>query len=117
MTSSQVILPIELLPEILQHILKPQRLATLSLVSRTFYIFAAELLYERIHIYPWYRSAKLKECHRNPLALGNVFLWMLIQVLLLFETLAQIPALALHVHWLGPSPIPCLYQLVSATPF
>jgi len=53
-------LPPELVPTVLSHLLKPHHLASTCLVSRTFYQFAAPLLYERPSIYPWQREGKAK---------------------------------------------------------
>ncbi|KAA1474576.1 hypothetical protein DENSPDRAFT_841180 [Dentipellis sp. KUC8613] len=51
-------LPLELLPRIIQHIIKPSNLAVVCLVNRSFHTFAVPLLYERIAtISPWYRDA------------------------------------------------------------
>ncbi|KAI0062515.1 hypothetical protein BV25DRAFT_1803980 [Artomyces pyxidatus] len=72
-------LPIELLPLILQHVVKASHLARIALVNRSFYTFAVPLLYERITIYPWYRHSKTR-------------------VVQLFTTLAEHPDLALFVR-------------------
>jgi hypothetical protein len=53
-------LPVEILPEIVCHIVKPQFLAALCLVNKTFNDFASEKLYERIYIYSWHRESKVK---------------------------------------------------------
>ncbi|OCH90186.1 hypothetical protein OBBRIDRAFT_777389 [Obba rivulosa] len=74
-------LPIELLPLILQHIVRPSHFAALCLVSKSFYDFAVSRLYERIYIYAWHREGKTK-------------------VLKLFQTLASCYRLALHVRQL-----------------
>lgn len=53
-------LPLEILPEILAHIVKPQHLALICLVNTTFQTFATPRLYERISIYSWHREGKIK---------------------------------------------------------
>lgn len=53
-------LPIEILPEIVDHIVKPQHLARVCLVNKAFNIFASEKLYARIYIYSWHRESKIK---------------------------------------------------------
>lgn len=55
-------LPLELLPEIVQCIVKPHHLAQLCLVNKTFHLFAAPRLYERVYIYSWHREGKNKAC-------------------------------------------------------
>jgi hypothetical protein len=53
-------LPLELLPLIIQHLVKPSYLASVCLVNHAFHAFAVPILYERLVIYPWYKDAKLK---------------------------------------------------------
>ncbi|TFY69886.1 hypothetical protein EVG20_g2955 [Dentipellis fragilis] len=53
-------LPLEILPLIVQHIVKASHLAALCLVNRSFHAFAVPLLYERIVIFPWYKDAKTR---------------------------------------------------------
>ncbi|KAF8958990.1 hypothetical protein BDZ97DRAFT_1923300 [Flammula alnicola] len=53
-------LPIEILPEILEYVVKPQHLAKLCLVNKTFRPFATSRLYEKIYIYSWHREGKSK---------------------------------------------------------
>ena len=58
-------LPLELLPQILVHLLIPDRpdyLASLCLVCRNFYSFSVPKLYRRIVILPWYKSSKSRVC-------------------------------------------------------
>ncbi|KAI0357708.1 hypothetical protein OH77DRAFT_1494614 [Trametes cingulata] len=74
-------LPVELLPLIMQHVVRPSHLATLCLVNKTFYGFAVPLLYERVFIYAWHREGKAK-------------------VVKLFRTLAEYPHLAKLVQQL-----------------
>ncbi|KAF8902526.1 hypothetical protein CPB84DRAFT_1814867 [Gymnopilus junonius] len=72
-------LPIELLPEILEHVIKPQHLASACLVDKTFRSFATPRLYDRISIYSWHREGKVK-------------------VIKLFDTLSRHPYLANLLH-------------------
>ncbi len=55
-------LPVELLPLIVQHVVKPSQLAALCLVNKSFYTFAVLLLYERVFIYAWHKEGKAKAC-------------------------------------------------------
>ncbi|EIM87235.1 uncharacterized protein STEHIDRAFT_168052 [Stereum hirsutum FP-91666 SS1] len=71
-------LPLELLPLIIQHLLKASHLASVCLVNHAFNDFAVPMLYERLVIYPWYKDAKIK-------------------VAKLFKTLAEYPHHAKHV--------------------
>ncbi|OSD01016.1 hypothetical protein PYCCODRAFT_1370033 [Trametes coccinea BRFM310] len=68
-------LPVELLPLVLQHVVRPSHLAALCLVNKSFYTFAVPLLYERVFIYAWHKEGKAK-------------------VIKLFRTLADYPHLA-----------------------
>ncbi|KAF8485575.1 hypothetical protein JB92DRAFT_3025887 [Gautieria morchelliformis] len=68
-------LPVELLPVILRHIVKPHHLTLCCLVNKAFSVFTIPQLYERIHIYAWYKHGKAK-------------------VFNLFRTLAERPDLA-----------------------
>ncbi|EIW79601.1 hypothetical protein CONPUDRAFT_125965 [Coniophora puteana RWD-64-598 SS2] len=79
MTVSFVDLPIELLPFVVESVVKPQHLAALCLVDRTFNAVSTARLYERVVIYAWYREAKER-------------------IRLVFRTLAEHPHLARHVH-------------------
>ncbi|KAM5546113.1 hypothetical protein V8D89_000239 [Ganoderma adspersum] len=74
-------LPVELLPIVVQHIVRPSHLAAVCLVNQSFYTFAVPLLYERIFIYAWHKEGKAK-------------------VLKLFRTLADYPHLAKLVQQL-----------------
>ncbi|KAI8989017.1 hypothetical protein BD414DRAFT_485715 [Trametes punicea] len=74
-------LPVELLPLIIQHVVRPSHLATLCLVNKAFYAFAVPLLYERVFIYAWHRESKVK-VHK------------------LFRTLSEYPHLAKLVQQL-----------------
>lgn len=56
-------LPVELLPIIVQYVVKPSHLANLCLVNQSFYTFAIPLLYERVFIYAWHKEGKAKVCH------------------------------------------------------
>lgn len=53
-------LPLELLPSILHHLVKPDQLATACLVNKTFYTFAAADLYQIASILPWHKDSKVK---------------------------------------------------------
>ncbi|VDB86402.1 unnamed protein product [Peniophora sp. CBMAI 1063] len=74
-------LPIDLLPSILEQILKASHLAQLCLVNRGFYEVAVPQLYSRIIIRHWYHDVKTK-------------------VICLFRTLTEYERLALMVHQL-----------------
>ncbi len=53
-------LPIELLSDVLEHIIRPSQLATLCLVNNAFYSFSAPALYRRAFIYSWHKDGKVK---------------------------------------------------------
>ncbi|KAK7682783.1 hypothetical protein QCA50_014167 [Cerrena zonata] len=72
-------LPIELVPVILENIVKPSHLVHICLVNRTFDIFARESLYSKVFIYSWHKNVKTK-------------------IVKLFETLASSPHLAKYVQ-------------------
>ena len=55
-------LPVELLPLIVVHLLKPGHLSSLCLVSRTFHLASVPELYKRIAIFPWHKSSKSRVC-------------------------------------------------------
>lgn len=71
-------LPDELLPFILQYIVKPHHLALLSLVNKNFRASASPILYKRISIFSWHKGSKIKATK-------------------VFETLADRPTLARYV--------------------
>ncbi|EPT01925.1 hypothetical protein FOMPIDRAFT_1160757 [Fomitopsis schrenkii] len=71
-------LPLELLPVIMQQLVRPSHFAALCLVNRSFYAFAVPYLYERAFIYAWHKEGKAK-------------------VVKLFRTLSACPHL-----WSGP---------------
>lgn len=54
------LLPLEILLEIVSHIVKPQHLACLCLVNNSFRTFAVCKLYERVSIFSWHKEAKVK---------------------------------------------------------
>ena len=94
-------LPLELLPVIVQYVVKPSHLAAICLVDHRFYEFTIPLLYERVFIYAWHKEGKAKvsgsfynheECPE---------LLTRIQVIRLFRTLAEYPHLAKYVLQLG----------------
>ena len=64
-------LPLDILPEIFNHIVKPQHLASLCLVNNSFRTFAVCKLYERVFIYSWHKEGKTKACARS-LALNTI---------------------------------------------
>ncbi|KAF9806125.1 hypothetical protein IEO21_08807 [Rhodonia placenta] len=74
-------LPLELLPLIIQHLVRPSHIAAVCLVNRTFYDFMISHLYKRVFVYAWHKEAKLR-------------------VIKLFTTLAEHPHLAQHVDQL-----------------
>jgi len=55
-------LPLDLLPEIIVHLLIPVHLTSLCLVSRTVYSFSVPNLYRRIVILPLHKSSKSRVC-------------------------------------------------------
>ncbi|KAI0041912.1 hypothetical protein FA95DRAFT_1548149 [Auriscalpium vulgare] len=67
--------PVELIPLILDHVLKASHLAAICLINHSFYVFAVSRLYSHVSIYPWYHNAKTR-------------------VMKLFATLAEYPHLA-----------------------
>ncbi|KAF8510199.1 hypothetical protein BU17DRAFT_55597 [Hysterangium stoloniferum] len=88
-------LPTDLLPLILQHIIKPHHLAKCCLVNRAFHSFTVPLLYERIFIYAWHKDGKTK-------------------VRKLFETLSEYPQLAKYVKKLELRDFPrAIYSTAS----
>jgi hypothetical protein len=92
-------LPLEILPEIFGHIVKPEHFATLCLVNNSFRTFAVCKLYERVSIYSWHKDGKTKACVQS-LALNSI-LSHLTQAIKLFDTLSHYPYLALLVYRLG----------------
>lgn len=59
-------LPLEILPEVLAFVVKPQHLWATCLVNSNFRAFATPRLYERISIYSWHKESKIKV--RSPIA-------------------------------------------------
>ena len=55
-------LPLDLLPLIFANLLEPAHISSLCLINHAFYTYAAPALYERIFIYPWQKSSKLRVC-------------------------------------------------------
>ena len=53
-------LPLDLLPLILQHFIRPAHLANACLVNKDFYAFAIYHLYRRVFIYAWHTNVKTK---------------------------------------------------------
>lgn len=98
-------LPIELLPDILRHIIKPHHLALCCLVNKTFLSFTIPQLYASIYIYAWHANSKIKvgmklTTHWSQLP---TILWNAIapQIINLFTTLAKRPDFAKWVKKLG----------------
>ncbi|CAK5282490.1 unnamed protein product [Mycena citricolor] len=71
-------LPLDILPHILIHLVRPQHLANACLVNRSFYAFGIPFLYHRATIYSWHKAWKDK-------------------VAQLFKTLADCPGLARYM--------------------
>jgi F-box associated protein len=93
-------LPLDLLPQILVHLLIPDHIASLCLVNRTFYAFSVPNLYRRIAILPWHKSPKSRVCGLFSVETINSR-QVIMQVVKLFSTLAVCPNLASLVHQLG----------------
>ncbi|KAL5520814.1 hypothetical protein ACEPAF_2817 [Sanghuangporus sanghuang] len=72
-------LPVEVLPLIIQHVLRPSHLVQLCLVNKDFHESTVPVLYERPAIYAWYREAKNRATQ-------------------LFRTLCNCPKLARYVR-------------------
>ncbi|KAF8888870.1 hypothetical protein BD779DRAFT_435746 [Infundibulicybe gibba] len=72
-------LPLDLLPAILSHLVKPHHLTQACTVNRAFYGYSAPLLYERVFVYAWQKEGKTR-------------------VVQLFTTLSQQPRLAQFVR-------------------
>lgn len=58
-------LPLELLSDILSHLVKPQHIASACRVNKLFNQFGIPKLYERASIYSWHKHAKAKVCDRS----------------------------------------------------
>ena len=52
-------LPLELLPDIIQGVVKPGSLALFCLVSKTFCKFTRPFLYHTVAIFPWHDKEKV----------------------------------------------------------
>ncbi|KDQ56764.1 hypothetical protein JAAARDRAFT_36253 [Jaapia argillacea MUCL 33604] len=72
-------LPVELLPIIVQFVVKPSHLALVCQTNKVFYRYAIPCLYERVLVFPWHRDGKSR-------------------VVKVFRTLAECPLLARHVR-------------------
>ena len=111
-------LPIELLPAILRHIIKPHHLALCCLVNKSFSLFAIPQLYECIYIYAWHKHAKVKVGeNKERRSQVHIKFWNATdtgysKVVNLFTTLAERPDLAKRVKKLGIKfslfPLTCL---------
>jgi hypothetical protein len=53
-------LPLDLIPIVLQQVVKPNHLAASCLVNKSFHAFAVPLLYEQIFVFAWHKDAKTK---------------------------------------------------------
>ncbi|KAI5119999.1 hypothetical protein M0805_004442 [Coniferiporia weirii] len=53
-------LPLEIIPFISQHLLRPQHLAQACLINKNFYSYTVPFLYERIAIFAWHKNGKKK---------------------------------------------------------
>jgi len=53
-------IPLELLPVIFDSVVRPQHLASLCLVNKSFNEFAIPSLYQRVYIYAWHKEVKSK---------------------------------------------------------
>lgn len=53
-------LPIDVLPIILQNLMKPVHLASSRLVNRSFNQFAVSQLFEHIFVFAWHKQAKTR---------------------------------------------------------
>ncbi|KAH9931561.1 uncharacterized protein B0H18DRAFT_989967 [Fomitopsis serialis] len=87
-------LPLELLPVIMQQLVRPSHFAALCLVNKAFYTFAIPYLYERAFIYAWHKEGKAK-------------------VVRLFRTLSSCPHLAKHVQRLEIRDFPKSFYVVE----
>lgn len=101
-------LPLELLPEILTHIIRPSRLATICLVNKAFHAFGVQLLYIRIFIYAWHKDSKARVSGQADDFFFRIN-FLSGQVLQLFRTLGTSPHLAKYVQqlskWVIPVPV------------
>lgn len=75
-------LPLDLLPAILQFVVRSNHLAATRLTSHAFNTFAAPLLFEQVSILAWHKNSKLR-------------------VKQLFRVLASYPSVAKWVKRLG----------------
>lgn len=94
-------LPIELLPLILQYIIRPSHIAALCLVNRYFHAFAISQLYQRAFIYAWHTDGKTKVSILYKYADKRPTFRFLVKVIQLFNTLTEHPHLARYVRQLG----------------
>ena len=58
-------LPVDIVPVVISHLIRPQHLASASRVCKLFHEAALPSLYFEVSIYPWHRDPKAKVCH-NP---------------------------------------------------
>ncbi len=56
-------LPLELLTNILGHLVRPHHLTLACRVDKTFYTFGIQFLYVRVHIASWHKNPKYRVSH------------------------------------------------------
>ena len=59
-------LPLELLPGIVQNVVKPMNLASFCLVNKIFCEFTRPFLYHTIAVFPWHHKEKVMQHNRKP---------------------------------------------------
>ena len=92
-------LPLELLPAIVQNVVKSSSLASFCLVNKTFCEFTRPFLYHTISVFPWQHKKKVIICNHKSC---RAYLTSLARkILRLFRTLSSSPELAKHVRKLG----------------
>lgn len=92
-------LPLEIVPLVVRHLLRPQHLAWVCLVSKSFHAYSAPLLYERVSIFAWYKEAKIKASQLD--SDSRDALTCHTQAAKLFYTLSSSPHLARYVRIMG----------------
>lgn len=68
-------LPVELLPGIVQNVVKPRSLASFCLVNKTFCKYTQPYLYHTITVFPWHHKEKVMHYDREPSANRNMSDW------------------------------------------
>jgi hypothetical protein len=92
-------LPVELLPAIVQNVVKPSNLASFCLVNKVFCEFTRPFLYHTIAVFPW--NHKEKVIRHNRKSRRAYLTGPTRKVTRLFRTLSSSPELAKHVRKLG----------------